>query len=248
MGGQRSRAGERNRTGGAGGEGERDPRSGSPGIDPGRVEWSGRFRDPAPSDARRDRADGHPPDAPADELEQAGGRPDSGSLPADALQQDEEVRHPRRREGIALVGARVEHAWFQHGVKAVRRGRAFARLIGVALWRAFLCFYSSDNLTYAASIAYYALLSLFPLALLAVTVLGQVTADETDRNSVLVFVLQYFPTQFEFITSQLDILRHQGLTLGVAGTIALVWGAVGVFGAISTAVNYAWRVKQPRTF
>jgi membrane protein len=128
------------------------------------------------------------------------------------------------------------------------RARVVARLTGLALWRGFLGFYRSDNLTYAASIAYYALLSLFPLALLAVAILGEATADEADRNTVVNFVLQYFPTQFEFITTQLDTLRRQGLTLGVAGTVALVWGAVGVFGAISTAVNYAWRVAQPRTF
>ena len=38
------------------------------------------------------------------------------------------------------------------------------------------------------------------------------------------------------------------MTLGVAGTIALVWGALGVFGAISTAVNYAWGVEKQRSF
>ena len=43
-----------------------------------------------------------------------------------------------------------------------------ARLTGVALWRGFTSFYRSDNMTYAASIAYYSLLSMFPFALLAV--------------------------------------------------------------------------------
>ncbi len=38
------------------------------------------------------------------------------------------------------------------------------------------------------------------------------------------------------------------MTFGVVGTIALVWGALGVFGAISTAVNYAWGVEKPRSF
>ena len=128
------------------------------------------------------------------------------------------------------------------------RGRAYARLAGLSLWQALLSFCRSDNLTYAASIAYYALLSLFPLALLAVAILGQATADEGDRSAVLRFVLEYFPKQFEFISSQLDILRRQGLALGLAGTAALLWGAVGVFGAISTAVNHTWRASQPRSF
>ena len=117
---------------------------------------------------------------------------------------------------------------------------------GQALWRGFLGFYSSDNLTYAASIAYYALLSLFPFSMLALAILGSVTADETDRNAVLSFVLRYFPRQFDFITVQLDAFRTHSISLGVLGTIALVWGALGVFGAVTTAVNYAWGVEKTR--
>src|SRR3978361_1819207 len=102
---------------------------------------------------------------------------------------------------------------------------------GVSLWRGLEGFYNSDNLTYAASIAYYALLSLFPFFLLAFALLARSTADVASRNAVLEFVLRYFPKQFEFITTQLDAFRGD-VTIGVAGTIALVWGALGVFGAI----------------
>jgi membrane protein len=131
---------------------------------------------------------------------------------------------------------------------AGRRTRAFGILTGTAAYRGFLGFYSSDNLTYAASIAYYALLSLFPFSMLALSVLGSVTADDANRLAVLDFVLQYFPRQFDFITNQLDAFRTSRVTFGVAGTIALMWGALGVFGAISTAVNYAWRVEKQRSF
>src|SRR5262249_8637638 len=105
-----------------------------------------------------------------------------------------------------------------------------------------------DNLTYAASIAYYALLSLFPFFLLAFAVLGRATADEQDRAAVFNFVLQYFPSQFDFITNQLDEFRTHTLRLSVGGTIAIVWGSLGFFGAISTAVNYAWKVDKQRSF
>src|SRR5204863_1688122 len=50
------------------------------------------------------------------------------------------------------------------------------------------------------------------------------------------------------ITRQLDAFRSNQVTFGVIGTIALVWGALGVFGAISTAVNYAWGVEKQRSF
>ncbi len=77
---------------------------------------------------------------------------------------------------------------------------------------------------------------------------GGVTADEHDRGQVLTFVLQYFPSQFEFITRQLDAFRTHSLRIGVAGTLALVWGALGFFGAITTAVNYAWGVEKQRSY
>ena len=129
-----------------------------------------------------------------------------------------------------------------------RSASDIARLTGVAFWRGFLGFYNSDNLTYAASIAYYGLLSLFPVLLLGFALLGSATADIASRNAVLSFVLQYFPSQFDFITRQLDEFRTHSVSLGVAGTLALIWGAVGVFGAISTAVNYAWGVDKQRSF
>jgi len=129
-----------------------------------------------------------------------------------------------------------------------RGASALARLTGLSFWRGFLGFYNSDDLTYAASIAYYGLLSLFPVMLLGFAALGSVTADIDSRNAVLSFILQYFPSQFDFITRQLDEFRTHSVSLGVVGTISLIWGALGVFGAISTAVNYAWGVEQQRSF
>jgi membrane protein len=119
---------------------------------------------------------------------------------------------------------------------------------GLAAWRALLGFVARDNLTHAASIAYYGLVSLFPFFLLALTILGWATADAEPRAAVLAFILEYFPKRFDFITHQLEAFRANRVSFGVAGTLALVWGAVGVFGAVSTAVNYAWGVEKPRGF
>jgi membrane protein len=138
---------------------------------------------------------------------------------------------------------------FQSVVRSfTTRVRAVARLTGLSFWRGVLAFYGRDNLTYAASIAYYALLSIFPFFLLGLAVLGRMTAAASDREAVLEFVLRYFPTQFDFITKQLESFAASTITISLAGAIALVWGAVGVFGAISTAVNYAWGVEEQRSF
>ncbi len=103
-------------------------------------------------------------------------------------------------------------------------------------------------MVYAASIAYYGLLSLFPFALLSFALLGRVTADADDRAAVMGFVLRYFPKQFDFITAQLDSLQDRGLGFGLVGTVGIAWGSLGVFSAISTAVNFAWGVEKTRNF
>jgi membrane protein len=119
-----------------------------------------------------------------------------------------------------------------------------ARAALESLWRGGVDFYRSDNLTHASSIAYFALLSLFPSLLLGLSILGTVTASEADRAAVLDFVFRYFPRQFGFITTQLDAFRSSRVTLGLAGSGLIVWASLGVFGAITTAVNQAWGVER----
>jgi membrane protein len=132
--------------------------------------------------------------------------------------------------------------------RILRRVRTELRLSGTAAWRGFVELVNSNDLTHAASIAYYALLSLFPFLLLIISLLGSVTADESDRLAVLGFVFRYFPTQLDFVTGQLDAFRAARLQLGVGGLLALVWGSLGVFGAVTSAVNEAWGVEKQRSF
>lgn len=130
--------------------------------------------------------------------------------------------------------------------RAVLRLYAEARLTLLAISRGVVGVYNSEDLTFASSIAYYTLLSLFPFFLLAFSVLGSVTSDPNDRATILEFVLRYFPRQFEFVTTQLDSMQRNTVRLGVAGTLLMIWASMGVFGAITSAVNHAWGVeKQP---
>ena len=123
------------------------------------------------------------------------------------------------------------------------------RSTGVAAWRAAVRFVNSDNLTYASSISFYALLSLFPFFLLVLSILGSATADDASRLKVFNFVLRYFPRQFDFISQQVDAFRQQRVQLGLAASLLMIWSSLGVFGAITTAVNYAWKVeRQPNYF
>lgn len=127
-----------------------------------------------------------------------------------------------------------------------RRGRVEARVSGRAAWQAVVGMATGDDLTHAAAIAYYGLLSLFPFLLLLFAAFGSL--DAGARDTALDFVFRYFPTQFDFVTLQLDALRETRVQVGVAGGVMLVWASLGVFSAVSTAVNVAWGVERRRAF
>lgn len=122
------------------------------------------------------------------------------------------------------------------------------RLIGLAAWRSVGELYNSDALTHAASVAYYALISLFPFLLLSLAILGEVTADAAERDAVVRFVFRYFPRQFDFITGQLDSFQTSPVSFGAGGILMLVWASTGVFNALTSAVNHAWGVEKRRSF
>ena len=81
---------------------------------------------------------------------------------------------------------------------------------GVAFWG--LLRDHSDDLTRASSIAYYALLSLFPFFLVAFSILGSVSAGGDERAAILKFVLAYFPSQFEFVTEYVQDASFGGIS------------------------------------
>lgn len=131
----------------------------------------------------------------------------------------------------------------------VIRARAEIRLTVLAIWRGALGVYNSEDLTFASSIAYYALLSLFPFFLLAFSVLAGLAGTAEDRAGLFLFIFRYFPQQFDFIAKQFQEWETNRLQLGVAGSILMIWAAMGVFGAVTSAVNHAWGVeKQPSYF
>lgn len=135
------------------------------------------------------------------------------------------------------------------GRRFLVRARAEARLTLLAIWRGVTGIYQSDDLTFASSIAYYALLSLFPFLLLGFSILTSVASTETDRAKIFEFILRYFPQQFEFLTTQFDAMQRASVRLGLVGSALMVWAAMGVFGAVTSAVNHAWGVeRQPSYF
>jgi membrane protein len=136
------------------------------------------------------------------------------------------------------------------GLRALARIRRALRLAWRATGRGILEFYQSSNLTFAASIAYYALLSLFPFVLVLFSVLSRLAlmADSPTDPTLLHMIERALPANFGFIGRQLSELAKAPLNLSLLGTIVTLWASMGVFGAVTSAVNHAWGVEQNYSF
>jgi membrane protein len=137
-----------------------------------------------------------------------------------------------RPEGSAVVAIRLRRAW---------------RLGWQSAGRGVVEFYRSSNLTFAASIAYYSLLSMFPFVLLVLSILNRWSPMHND-TTLLDLIARALPSHFEFVSTQIQTLARTPLQLGVAGTIVALAASMGVFGAITSAVNHAWGVEEPIGF
>jgi membrane protein len=105
--------------------------------------------------------------------------------------------------------------------------------------------YSDDQGSYlAATITYYGFLSVFPLLLVATTVLGYVLRGHPalDRR-----IIGSALGQFPVIGHDLSLHTLQGSGLALGGGVALgLWSGMGVFVAIENAMNQLWGIPMSR--
>jgi YihY family inner membrane protein len=96
----------------------------------------------------------------------------------------------------------------------------------------------------AALIAYYGFLSLFPLLLLAITILGFVLVHEPVlREQILTSALVDFPIVGRQVTDDIAGYRGSGVAL-VFGIIGSLYGGLGVAQAGQNAMNVVWAVPR----
>jgi membrane protein len=137
------------------------------------------------------------------------------------------------------------------------RRRAFGRRLGLAMRRiqqliehGVTQFFAHGDTQRAAAISFYALFSVFPLAILCVAVLGIVANDTQVRVQVVDFLLDNLPLTEDQGRRQLQNLLLQ-VTRDVAGfsvlgILTLLFAASGVMGSIRQALNAAFRVEENR--
>lgn len=102
---------------------------------------------------------------------------------------------------------------------------------------------------YAAAIAYYALFSVVPIALITLAIFGWVV----DREAIVDFVFEQVPLQETAdVRDNVDAIVRQSSRLGgigfAVGLVVLLWSASGLFSAVRRGLNATRHVRQTRPF
>ena len=114
------------------------------------------------------------------------------------------------------------------------------------LGRAATNFIQDSGTQMAASISYYALFSMFPLTLLAVSIFGIVLRNPAVQEQVLNAIITFLPIQDESIANSLRSVAALGPTLTAVSAVGTIWSAGALSAALRSALNRAFDVQVAR--
>jgi uncharacterized BrkB/YihY/UPF0761 family membrane protein len=130
--------------------------------------------------------------------------------------------------GRTQAGLRALQPWSQrHRSARVARGTISS-------------FLEHEALQYAGSMAYFGVLSMFQLLVLGVVVLSVVVDEGQARTTVIDQVRTATPLDAATTGSVIDGVIKACGDMTVVGLAFLVWGALGVFAAVSSGIGRAF--------
>jgi len=100
----------------------------------------------------------------------------------------------------------------------------------------------------AASLAYYALFSIFPFFLALIASASFILKEETFFTQVTDLIVNFLPVSKSLIEENLQTIIELRGPVRIIGFIGLVWAGTGVFSSLIYNVNLAWPDTKPRNF
>ena len=119
--------------------------------------------------------------------------------------------------------------------KELPQGRAAWR--GKAIFRAVRVLHQSGGIDLAGSLAYFTILSLFPLLALGIMAAVHIGDPEGVRVQITNLLAYYFPASEDLIEEVIGGLFGGSITLGAVALVSMLIGANGLFRATDRAVN-----------
>ncbi len=107
-------------------------------------------------------------------------------------------------------------------------------------------FFREDSLTISASIAYHALLAIFPLMLLLLGLSGAYIRHHELAGRLAMAMERYLPFKSDIIIQNLVSISHAFGRITLASFLLLLWSSAGVFLPLEKALNRAWDVEKGR--
>ena len=100
----------------------------------------------------------------------------------------------------------------------------------------------------AAAIAYYAILSFFPMILLLIALNSAFIQSVEAQTQILQWANDYLPGSQQIVMANIQHLIKASETVGYVGTIILLWSATLVFAGFAQNINMAWPTANSRHF
>lgn len=119
---------------------------------------------------------------------------------------------------------------------------------GKVLIQTFKHFSKDNGPHWAAAIAYYSLLSIFPLLLAAIAIAAYFVDEQWAIEQGTQLLQGLIPSGTEFIRDTIeDVIETRG-QVGFLSMLVLIWSGSRVFGVITRALNIAYHVSEPYSF
>lgn len=112
--------------------------------------------------------------------------------------------------------------------------------------RTFLKWQQDGCLDMGASLAYYALFSLFPILLVMLSVMGFLLGPETDIYGQVIILAQELlpPSAFSVVETTLLQLHEGSVEASIVGFVVLLFTASGFFNALDRSFEKIWRAHE----
>lgn len=101
----------------------------------------------------------------------------------------------------------------------------------------------------AASIAYYAIFSIFPLFIILVTTLSLFVEPLVVQSQVLRLTQEFFPfsdnAPLALVSQNLQALAEWSGSVSLMAGLGLLWAGSNVFAVLARNINHAWHSEKP---
>jgi len=151
---------------------------------------------------------------------------------------------------VGTCASRAKHAAPSHRQPAYNASM-FGR-IWIIIKHTYLSYVADNAGQLAASISYFVLFSVVPLAILAVSVFGLFLGSQDSRQTVVDHVIEVVPFSDtegrQQIQDALVAVNRVSAPFAALGVIVTLWTASSVFASIRKSLNIVWDTDEHRPF